>query len=197
MLALYIVSAVLGGGLVVASAIGGLGDHSFEFDHGADVDTDHDIGAHDHGTADVNHGADFWLPFFSLRFWVYAIGMFGAFGLFLTLTKLATEPTVAIAAAITGTLMGTIAATAMRLAKRAETNSSVSEHDLIGVQGRLTVSPREGSPGKVRVQVKGDLIDMLAVPVEGLDLATGEDVVIVGIEGQHALVDRMTNYMGD
>ena len=200
MFPIYLVTAIVGGGLIVLSALGGIGHHgigdglgsSHDFDHGHDAhlgsDTDH---------ADAPPGSDFWLPFFSLRFWTYTVGIFGVFGVVGTLLKLAHEPLLALVAGGTGLVMGLIAAYAMRWTKLSELDSAVNEKDLSGLTGKMLVAPRAGVPGKVRVQAKGETIDLLATPIDGIELEAGDQVVVIGIEGQRAQVARFEDYVGD
>lgn len=189
MLTLYIVAAILGGGLILLSALGGFGDHSFDADANTDIDTSHDL-------TDVAHASsDFWLPFFSMRFWVYFVGGFGLFGLATTLFNVTAEPIRMFASLATGLLTGTIAAYLMRWARRDDTDSSVKEADFLGVTGTMVVPPTNGEPGKIRVSVKGDLIDMLALPLEGASIAKGDEIVVVTVEGDRAVVAKASDYL--
>ena len=54
MLSVYIIAGIIGGVLIVLSAIGGIGDHDadLELDHDVDLDVDHDI------DLDVDHDVD-------------------------------------------------------------------------------------------------------------------------------------------
>lgn len=208
MFPIYLVTAIVGGGLIVLSAIGGMGHHDLgdgvgdhglgdhNVGHDASGDSDSHLGS-DTDHADSPSGSDFWLPFFSLRFWTYAAGIFGLFGLLGTFTKIATEPTLAMVAGATGLTMGSIAAYAMRWAKLNEVNSSVSEREMAGVTGKVLVAPRHGEPGKVRIYAKGESIDLLAVPMDGAEIEPGEEVVVVGMEGQRAMVARFKDYVGE
>ena len=90
MLPIYIGSLALGGILIVASIV--LGDTDtdadLDVDAGLDVDPDLDIGLDGdqdaililQDPADAIVDAGIWLPFFSLRFWTFALASFGASG---------------------------------------------------------------------------------------------------------------------
>ncbi|MCW5937313.1 MAG: NfeD family protein [Fimbriimonadaceae bacterium] len=208
MLALYIFCAILGGGFVLVSALGGALGHG-HLDSGADAGG-HDVeGAFDH-TAETDaplhgHGAShdavsagsFWLPFFSLRFWTYFIGSFGVLGVALNLLKASTEPATMAIAGVTGLCIGWAAAYLIRLLGAPDNNSSIAEGDFLGSVGRVTVAVRGAQPGKVRTSIRGDLIDMIAVSDSGSDVEQGEEVLIVGIERGQARVARKSEYLGE
>ncbi|MBS1713587.1 MAG: NfeD family protein [Armatimonadetes bacterium] len=206
MLAAYIVAAIVGVGLIVFSALEGLGANA-EIGGGDlanDVDASHGpIEAHDAGGhADYDplgesaEGA-VWLPFLSVRFWTYAVGTFGLLGTLLTLANVSREPLTAIVAVGTALLTGTIAAVAVRALSKMERTSSASETDFLGVAGKVTVPIRGSLPGKVRTSVKGDLIDLVAVSDDGGEILQGEEVVVIEIDGRQARVSRCTDILGE
>lgn len=212
MLPLYLVTAIVGGGLIVLAALGGLGhgvldgfdtDHSVDFDHQVDVDHDlamsHDVSG-DHslvGAHELAPTADFWLPFLTLRFWLYAVAGFGVFGTIASLLHLAAPPIILGLSIGFGVVAGTVVSYLMRLMKKTESDSSVREGDYVGVAGHVSVVPRNGEPGKIRMVVKGETIDMLALPSDGLELVRGEEVVVVGVEGTKVRVARLDDLMQD
>jgi len=181
MIAAYIVSAILGGGLVLISALFGHGDHD-----GAQGDLHFD---HDH---DGHFDTNLWIPFLSLRFWTYFLAVFGVCGLLLDNFTQTPEPSVALMSAGTGLVVGLAVAYLMRVARRMEADSSVRTEDFLGMTGTVTVAIRRGSMGKIRVNMKGDLIDLLAMPNEDEDLNIGEEAVIVTMENDRARVMSRT-----
>jgi len=203
MLTIYIVTAVIAGGLILLSALTGLGGHAdADVDHDVHVDHDHDFqvdGDHDHDVhaghdSIANHEvvktADSWLPFLSLRFWTYFFGAFGVSGGLLTFLKASVEPATMVMALGTGLLTGYIAFLATRWARRADLDSKIGQNDFVGASGRMIVATREGQYGKVRVEIRGEILDMLAVSDNGLDIEQGEDVFLVGAENGQARVVR-------
>lgn len=202
MLALYIISAIVGGGLILASALGALGSHAgFDhdaggleadsgLDHSFDHSADHSVDAHT-----IAQDAGVWLPFFSLRFWTYVFGGGGLAGLLLTLTNASAEPVTAIVSSGFGLVMGFIAAYTFRLLAKNETNTATLEADFVGALGKLTVGVRDAQPGKVRTSIRGDIIDMIAVSEPGRELPQGEEVVIVGVEGNTVRVAPRSDYL--
>lgn len=211
MLAIYVFCAIVGGGLILLSALGGLSEGLLDgIDSHTDIDTggvdyDHDISlGHD---ADLDHHiesakefaptSDFWLPFLSLRFWIYAIGGFGVVGSLLTLFKLAESGLALWISLGFGLVAGTLVSYTMRALTLGEQDSSVREKDFLGVTGRLTVLPRNGDPGKIRMLVKGETIDMLAIPEGDIEFERDEEVVVVGIDGTRVRVMRYTDIMSE
>lgn len=211
MLPLYIFCAVLGGGLVVLSALGGLSEGLLDgVDQGSDfaagdIDYAHDLGVahgpdfdhHVETAKDFAPTSDFWLPFLSLRFWVYFLAGFGLVGTVLSLTGLAAGMAVLWIALGFGAVMGTAVAWIMRALKLGEKDYSIREGDFLGVSGQLTVLPRNGEPGKVRMSIKGETIDMLALADSDHSLERGDEVVVVGMEGTRVRVARLADIMTD
>ncbi len=212
MLALYAFTLIVGGGLVLFSALGGAMGHG---DVSAAGDVPHDLGGHDgpghseaamHNTDAQGPGHDLreglsgagtlWLPFLSFRFWTYALATFGAIGLALTLLKAAAEPMAGLIAAGAGLGLGWVAAYAVQALSRPDSNSAAAQEDFLGALGRMTVATRAGAPGKVRTTVKGDVIDMVAQSEDGTDIAAGDEVLIVGFEGDRVRVARKDQFLG-
>jgi membrane protein implicated in regulation of membrane protease activity len=205
---LYIACGILGVGLILLSALGSvfgghdadassadLGGHSPDAALDGPQEVSHvdwtQVGAKtfEKGIESV-HTSGLWLPFFSLRFWTYFLGGFGLLGTLLTLFKQGTEPLVGIVSSATGLFLGLVAAYAWRILIRQQVDASTKEADFLGVIGTQSVAARGHEPGKVRVMVRGELIDLLALSDDGQTISAGEEVVVVGIEGDHARVTR-------
>jgi len=204
MLAAYIVAAIVGVGLIVFSALAGLGAHAdlnadmahgdVPVGHHGEIDGGH---AHvDHPSGDDGQGA-VWLPFFSVRFWTYAVGTFGLLGTLLSLAKVSQEPTTMVVSLVTALFTGTVAAWAVRALGKMERTSSASETDFLGAAGKVTVPIRGALPGKVRTSIKGDLIDLVAVSDDGGEILQGEEVVVIEINGNQARVARQKDILGE
>lgn len=183
MLSAYIITAVIGGVLILVSLFGGDHDHSLDHDAAGDLDHGHDFHA--------------WLPFFSLRFWTYLCLGFGLTGILLTL--LTSVPQV-LAAGISlgvGLMCGLAIAYTMRWLKVSETTSVANEQDLVGAEAKVLVPLHNDHPGKIRANIKGELIDLVALPDGQESIEVGEQVMIVGIEGQRAKVVRRSMFFGE
>lgn len=182
MMTLYLVAAMVGLGLIIFTALAG--GHDAHMDH--DLSVDHDVGG-DH-EVHWDHGG--LAPFISLRFWTYFAATFGLTGAVLSLTNASNPQQILIASLVGGFAVGLMVHFAMRALRRSESSSAANVDDLIGKEGKLLVAIRDGQPGKVRLDVKGDLIDMLALPQSGVTAEVGETVYVLAIENDRAIVAR-------
>ncbi len=167
--------------MILAGLLGGGHDHSHEgFIDTHEVDTDGDdshIDSHAH-----------WMPFFSLRFWTYLMAGFGATGLLAQSLGAKSDGFLLAASGIAGVSAGLIAAFLYRLARRVESTSAANSSDLVGKIGDLLVGLGPGQPGRVRVVVKGDILDVIAKGDGDTKLPAGISVAIVAMEGDRAVV---------
>lgn len=84
--------------------------------------------------------------------------------------------------------MGTLATTLMNVARRMSSDSSTRTQDLLGVEGKVTVPVHGLTEGKVRVNLRGDSIDFLALSNDNRSIESGESVVIVAVENDRLRV---------
>lgn len=209
MLSLYLVCAILGGVLVLFSAIAGLHGHGDVGGH-SDLGGHGDLGHHgdpwDHdpghvgghaGPHEENPATDSasWLPFTSLRFYVYLLAAFGIVGTVLTLTKMSAEPLTLGLSSGTGVLSGLLATFVVTWLRRADVSSAVRYEDFMGATGIVSVPIRVGSPGKLRSTIRGDVIDVIALPAGDEEILSGEEVVILDMEGHIARVARASDVL--
>jgi membrane protein implicated in regulation of membrane protease activity len=187
MLVLYAVMALVGGGLVLLSAFGG---HDHHVGHGGSLDLQAD---HDSHIEVAHHGdvpaSDVWIAFLSLRFWTYFATITGLLGLLLTLFTELSPAVVAGTSFATGFLGGLLVALLIRFLQRAEGGANIGVEDLIGADARVLVAIRPGEEGKVRCQVKGETIDILAVFDGEHTIPAGSEVMVVSVEGSRARVE--------
>jgi membrane protein implicated in regulation of membrane protease activity len=211
MLTLYIVCAVLGGGLMLVSALGGMFHGDLSLDHGPDFDAGHQIDfSHDIATTatDVDHhlelphaidvgwtNSDFWLAFVSMRFVTYFTGIFGITGTVLSLVTDMSGLTVALVSLLFGFVLGYGGSLLFRHLKSEGETSGVTAHDYIGALGRTLVGIKGSQPGKVRVSIKGDTIDMIALSEGEKEIGMGEEIVVVGLEGDRVRVAPKGDYL--
>ncbi len=172
MLAVFVTSLILGGGLLVLSLVTGGGD-----DHGAG-DGDGDFDSHDHhGHEGLGLGQA--LPITSLSFWTFFLAFFGLTGALLTVLGLV--PSAIITTALSAALGYGLGLTATRVIRKLRTqqiDSSVSPKDLFGALGTVLLPVVRGQPGKVRLQLKGRLADFIAVTDESAPLQAKARVVV-------------------
>lgn len=189
---------IIGVGLLLITAFFGGGEMDAEIDaidlDAGDVDVDTAAPSVDHpflgesGSHSV--GKDFgWLPFLSLRFWTYFLAAFGLTGLVLSIFTGAVEPMRLILSLANGLFIGALGFYIFRTLSNMQGEGNISR-SMAGVEGTVTVASRDGNPGKVRVSVDGDTIDVLALSNTQSDLNRGEKVVIVDAESKVVKVLR-------
>jgi membrane protein implicated in regulation of membrane protease activity len=172
MLWVYLAALLLGAGMIVVQLALGA--------HGGDV--------HDADASDVHH-ADAeaaWAIVLSMRFWTFALLAFGMVGALLSLFRLAGGVATPIIAVGSGVLAGLAAGLTFRALRRSEATSGTSLGDAVGQLGRVLLPCDLRRVGKVRVQLKGQAVDMLATADE--EVAIGTRVVVQEMRGEIAHV---------
>jgi len=170
MIGLYIFAAVLGGGLLLLSPLGG--DH------------DHHTGGGDHGHGgDVGaHGpAELLLGFFRPRNLTFFLAAFGITGTLLTLAGAMAPVTLGVSV-----LMGLAAATlthgVFTWLRRSDTAAdAVADVDLEGGVGRVVLPVRPGERGRIACRVGDREMHLTAHLAEGVHqpLEVGREVVVI------------------
>jgi len=174
---LYLLALVLGGGLLLVQLLGG-GHHDGGW-HFAHLGDDHLSGADHH--AEQGPGV------LSIRSATYGLFAFGFVGTALHLLRLAGEPAAMGVAAAAGVAVTLAVGTTLR---RLGDPAASGEADLLearGRPGRVVVPLSRDQRGKVRVQIKGQAVDLLAT-TSGSELAAGAEVVVVDVRGDVAEV---------
>ena len=162
-----------------------------DMDVDGDVDGDGDVG-HIDGDGEVAHGvdlADFWLPFVTVRFWVFFLCFFGMTGTMLTLLALAGRWTTLVAALGVGVVSGFAAAFIIQKLKKVEVGAAVDEAEYQGKEATVLLPMAHGDRGKVRLEVRGNTVDLMARCQEPGDVvARGSKVLIIEVNGNEAVV---------
>jgi membrane protein implicated in regulation of membrane protease activity len=194
-LALYLAALIFGLGMFAIQALSS-SDHQHA-EHPAlpgEGDLHADAGHADAGHADAGqfaldthlaHGAgDGWASIFSsLRFYMFAAIAFGAVGAPVTaFGAIASGLTLAVAL-LTALVVGTAASLAFRALGRDTLSSSASQSELMGQVGRVLVACEKGRKGKVRLTVRGQIIDFVATTDEPR-LAPGEGVIVQEVHAE-------------
>jgi hypothetical protein len=165
MLPLYVGSLALGGVLIAATMLLGDVDTDADFDVDADLDVglngDYDAILVLKDPADAMVDAGTWLPFFSLRFWTFALASFGASGIALHLLGV-TGVLGAVVSALLGMGIGTAAAWVFRQLQLSQPSGNVGMLDVRGTEATVLLSVGPDKLGKVRVTVDGQHIDLPA-----------------------------------
>lgn len=205
---LYLFSVIVGGILLAASILLG-GSHGdadadadadLDLDGDADLDADAEIEAELDADADADHDVGghgdlggFLYLFLSLRFWIFFLAFFGLTGIVLDVLGLVSAEWIGLVLALAmGTVVGTGATGLIRMLSKDTTGEAVRSKDYVGKTARVLV-PFEGERvGKVRVEIGGRSVDLLASGVEEDEGYGGKDeVLIVEMEGNRARVARL------
>lgn len=187
---------------MLLAMLGGL-DH-FDFDHDLDHDFDYDAdlavyldtdielvdSGNDHQTVPnvprryIRRSRWGWLGVMkSLKFWTFGICFFGLTGLVLSNLSVALPAViVAIAAVIMGILCGGLISGSLRVLRHQKADSLVRSADLVGIAGTVEVPFNATSRGKVRLQIKGSILDLIAYTDEAREFQTGEQVLVVSTD---------------
>lgn len=203
MIALYVFSLVLGGGVLGLSVLGDLFGGHGHVDLGgpgggldADVHAelgDHGGGAHtadasgDTGHAGTSHMAS---KIFSIRSASYSLFGFGGVGTALTLLGTGIGPTTTAALSVgTALVAGVLVNGMFAWLKRGESGALAGEERYAGHLGRVTL-PIEGSGGKIVVEIAGREVELAALPHASAagDASRWHRVLVVEMDSGVALV---------
>jgi hypothetical protein len=167
MLPLYLGSLALGGVLIVASIVLGDSHSDTDVDFDADIDADLDGDFHPDeldifkDPADAMVDAGTWLPFFSLRFWTFALATFGASGCLLHVLGVSDFLAAGVSIVLGGGI-GTGAAWIFRQLQLTETSGNVGMLDVGGTEAVVLLAVSQDRPGKIRIRVDGQYVDLPA-----------------------------------
>ncbi len=187
MLQIFLIALIVGAGLLLFSLFAsGHGGGKPEIDGDADLHADHD---HDGG---FDGGALAWLPLASLRFWTFFMAFFGATGTALTFIERDINAWVLLAIAVAmGYVCGAAAVSVFRYMRRSETTSNLAVDDYIGETAVVRVSVARGKTGKVRLELKGRTLELLAETEEETPFAIKDRAMIYAMTEQgHVVLTR-------
>jgi membrane protein implicated in regulation of membrane protease activity len=117
---------------------------------------------------------------------------FGLVGTILHFLRLAGGLVTPIAAGLMGLASGFLAVYTFRVLDRTQVSSGAAASDAIGQVGRVLVPTERGKRGKIRIDVRGRSVDLLA-STEDERLRDGDQVVVEEIRGTTAHVSRATD----
>ncbi|MBW2522843.1 MAG: hypothetical protein JRI23_01645 [Deltaproteobacteria bacterium] len=178
-------------------------DADFDADGDADLDADADADGevghdhpdfHAHGEAgdgkDLQVGGAFVALFLSTRFWIFASLGFGLSGSLLTylFTGVSTIAT-AVTAVFAGVASGLAAALAFRALKRTASRTAAHTRSAVGSVGKVLVPCSKEGMGKVRIELEGQSVDLLAKTGE-LRIERGDYIVVEEVDGEIAHVSK-------
>jgi membrane protein implicated in regulation of membrane protease activity len=183
---LYLAALIVGFGTIALQLV-----MSGDSDSGADVHAGGDVHVDaDHGDSHGLHADGGFLPIFvSLRFWTFLLLAFGLSGTLLHYLDLANPMIVLPIAAVLGVVSGLVASLTFRALGRSEANSAASTRETVGQVGKVLIPLDKNSRGKVRIELKGQTVDLLATTDdEGLE--AGQMVLIEEVRETTAHVSR-------
>jgi membrane protein implicated in regulation of membrane protease activity len=189
MLQIFLIALIVGAGLLLFSLFAsGDGGGKPEIDGHADLDAGHGHD-HDHG---LDAGALAWLPLASLRFWTFFMAFFGATGTALTFTERDINAWVLLAIAVAmGYVCGAAAVSVFRYMRRSETTSNLAVDDYIGETAVVRVAVARGKTGKVRLELKGRTLELLAETEEETPFAVKDRAMIYAVTARgHVILTR-------
>lgn len=182
---LYLAALILGLGTVMVQLLmGGDGDADAGGDASADVD--HDIDTDD---APVDADSGFLPIFLSLRFWIFCALAFGMVGSLLHFLGLASALVTLVVASVMGAGSGMLASWIFRVLNREHVSSGAGENDAVGHVGKVLIRVPAQGHGKVRIQLKGQTLDLLATTDE-VELLEGEQVLVEEMRDGRARVSK-------
>src|SRR5262249_20410414 len=155
----YVVALALGLAILVVQLAAG---HDADAPHGADHPIDHDAAP--------------WMIVGSLRFWSFALLAFGLVGTMLHAFGLAGAGGAPVLALASGIASGVVAVTVIRRLLTRGPSSNVSRSEVVGRLARVIVPLDAAAPGKVRVELRGTWVDLVARSRE--PIAAGEAVLV-------------------
>ena len=123
----------------------------------------------------------------STRSVTYGLFAFGFVGTSLHVLRLTGEPAAVAIAAATGAGVTLAVGTALRALGDPGATGEAALLEARGRPGRVLVPLTRGQRGKVRVQIKGQTVDLLATTAGG-ELPAGAEVVVVDVRGEVAEV---------
>lgn len=183
----YIAGLLVGGVVVLLSALGGLGGADIDVDAGVDADIGGDADfagdADIHGAGGVNV-----LSFLKIRRIFFFAFFFGLTGL---LTGLGMGSVGTLLTALgTGLVCAWLGDWIISRLTTSAASSSLEPEDYIGLEARVTVPIASGGRGKIAGVLKGHNIEFLArASQEGQELAPGVQVLVLSVEDGVAVVD--------
>jgi membrane protein implicated in regulation of membrane protease activity len=194
-LTIYLAALAFGGVLLIGSLVGGHDHGGAEGDagmggahHAGDA---HDHAHHEHDSQGGPTGYLWFIrPLLSLRFWIFGLTFFGLTGSILSGLRLATPSLTAVLAIMLGLTTGYIAARLFQALARQTVGEISSQGGHIGREGRLLLPVSKSQRGKMRAVVGGVATDVIVETDSEAPLPAGVTVLVVGMRGTIALVER-------
>lgn len=145
------------------------------------------------GPSDSHHHSDgmdsgvptalLWL--LSVQLWTYLLAFGGLTGLLLRTVAKVPEPLAGLSALGVGLSTALVARTVMRKMSVTTVPGTLAEEQLVGSSARVLIPAPAGGLGKIRLEFRGQTIDLIAKATDGGALIEGGAVTIVDVrDGQ-------------
>jgi len=170
---------------------GGHGDgHAVGHAHSHTTDG---VGTGNEGTAHEGDGMASGVPtalmwLMSIQLWTYLLAFGGLTGLLLRTVAHVGEPVAGLSALSVGLFTAFSARAVMRKMSVTTESGTLQEEHMIGSMAQVLIPAPAGGMGKVRLEVRGQLVDLMAKSSDGGPLAEGIDVTILDIRDGQAEV---------
>lgn len=186
MLTLYWSCFLIGGVFVVLAVVSGIDGIEFELELDSDVEL---FDQKDQPSSSLisPRRKRRKLPFLgllrNLKFWTFGSCFFGLTGVLLSglQTGLPTLVITLMAMGM-GLICGTAISGALLYLRRQQADSLISHDDLVGLAGTVEIPFDAQTRGKVRLKVKGSILEVVAFTDGGNSFQPGEQVVVVGTQ---------------
>lgn len=210
MATIYVVSLVLGGGMLLISSV--LGGHASTdvqvdggFDFSGDVHTDlpGDVHVDPSGGADgafdsaAGHGHEWFslTSWFSISFVVYFLAVFGLIGTSLTYLSNVDPRGVAALAVLGGVIAGQVVHQLLRFLRKTSGNSALNVTEYVNQQACVTIAINGHNRGEVAITIRGGTRFIPAVARQtNARFEKGDHVVIVEVNDATAEVVSHEEY---
>lgn len=149
----------------------------------ADASTDVDGDSHHAG----GHVAGVAALFLSFRFWTFALAGFGMFGTGLHYGGLSSSTLTLVLSLALGLAAGLAASWSFRTLQDSSVNSGADVKELVGQVGKVLLPPNSSGRAKVRLLVKGQMIDYVATS-DDPELQLGASVLVEEVRGNQVHV---------
>ena len=165
----YVLALVVGGGLMLVQAVSG-GHDSVDPGHSLDIQ---------------HHGAGPGL--LSIRSFIYGLFTFGFVGAALHIPGITGRTSALLIALASGVAAGLAAGFTFERLGSASASGAASLHEAAGHRARVLIDCASDRPGKIRLELGGQQVDMKATTV-GAVIRAGAEVLVVEVREDAALV---------
>lgn len=186
MLTLYWSCFLIGGVFVILAAVSGIDGIEFELEFDSDVEI-FDPKDQPASSFISKRSKRRQIPILklitSLKFWTFGSCFFGLTGIVLSSLQTGLPVLVVILLSIgMGLVCGTAMSGLLLYLRQQKADSLISHDDLVGLAGTVEIPFDAHTRGKVRLKVKGSLLEVVAFTDGGNAFQPGEQVVVVGTQ---------------